>query len=115
MDSSDRSFEEEMLNIDVEAIAREFGDKSITTIEGAGPSRGMGTAEDYASQVPSKAEAIICKSTGKVQFKNALIAIAALKKWKMVDPSMCWGIQRMRVYKCKKCHEFHLGKSNGLT
>jgi hypothetical protein len=102
-----RNFEEEMLaSIDVEAIAREFDTQPAPEPEEP--------KQEPKRQIPTAAESTRCKKTGKVQFKNALIAIEALKRWKMVDPKICWDLKRVRVYKCKKCHQFHLGKSNGI-
>lgn len=103
------SFEEEMLKIDVEAIAREFGEHPILRFRRGPRSKGMGTAEDHL-HVPTKNEASKCKKTGKVQFETAPIAQEALRRWKMRDPEVCWNLKRLRIYKCKKCHKFHLGK-----
>ena len=97
-------FERQMLDsIDVEAIAREFGDKSITTIKPIEKTA-------MSPELKTKGESTICKKTGKIQFENALIAIEALKQWKMKDRDMCWDLKHLRIYKCKKCHQFHLGK-----
>ena len=99
-------FEREMLEtIDVEAIAREFGEHPITNIK---PTENSGMSP--APSIKTKAESIICKKTGKVQFENALIALEALRQWKMRDPTVCWDLKHLRVYQCKKCHQFHLGK-----
>ena len=96
-------FEREMLeNIDVEAIAREFEPK--LSIERCSPQT------PTKPQIKTVAESTRCKKTGKVQFADALIALEALRQWKMKDPNMCWDLKRMRVYRCKKCHQFHLGK-----
>jgi len=94
--------EEEMLRrIDVAAIAQEFGEHPITTVK---------SAKKAGMSIQTKANSTRCKKTGKVQFADALIAIEALRQWQMKDPDMCWDIKRLRVYKCKKCHQFHLGK-----
>ena len=98
-------FKQEMEEIDLDALAAEFG---ITA-----PKPSESTVESVRP-LTSKTESTRCKKTGKIQFATAPIAQAALKHWKMVDPSVCWDLKRMRIYKCKKCHQFHLGKDYGF-
>lgn len=98
-------FQLEMEQIDLDALAAEFGipaPKSLaSTVEAVKP-------------LTTKTESTRCKATHKIQFATAPLAQAALKHWKMVDPSMCWDLKRIRIYKCKKCHQFHMGKDYGI-
>lgn len=99
-------FKQEMEQIDLDALAAEFGIPAPKSLE---------PAVEAVKPLTTKTESTRCKKTGKIQFATPLIAQAALKHWKMVDPSVCWDLKRMRIYKCKKCHQFHMGRSHGLA
>ena len=93
-----------MLKIDVEAIAREFD---------VPPPPPLKPIKEPEPRFKTKAESTMCKKTGKVQFETAPMAQEALRRWKMKDRSVCWDLGRMRIFKCKHCHQFHMGKNYG--
>lgn len=98
-------FKREMEQIDLDALAAEFGMAAPKLPE---------STVGVVKPLTTKTESTRCKTTDKIQFATAPLAQAALKHWKMVDPSICWDLKRIRIYKCKKCHQFHMGKDYGI-
>lgn len=91
-----------MLAIDVEAIAQELDPRPIPTQK---------PKVDKRRRAKTAAESTRCKWTKKVQFDTTSEAIEALRRWQMKDRDVCWDLRRMRIYKCKKCHKLHMGRT----
>lgn len=88
--------------LDLDRVEREFGQQF--------PVKEQKVDEPAPRRIVSAGR---CRKTGKVQFYNAADAMEALRSWLKRDPRVCWDKQRLRIYQCKKCHKFHLGKHYG--